>query len=300
MRITSAASFSTSRRSSSRLPSPKYAAESNLARFCVKVAITSMPRVFASWRSSVSDASNSVSVTLDSCTAATMARAGFSWVSCIIPRIYQANPPPRSRFNSGVSSPPAAGRRKPLSRAGPQAETGAVKSSPTEKPMYFEILKQIVVHTPTWVYALFIALMGFGLSQLRTRTVNERMLAVAPLAMAAWSFYSVIAAFGTVTAGAVWAAGAAVALGIGLALKRPEGVRYVAQEKRFEIPGSWIPLALILAIFAVRYVFTAAMGFDPALRHSAAFIVAASLAYGLLGGLFPSRAVRFWKARAAA
>ena len=166
--------------------------------------------------------------------------------------------------------------------------------------MYFEILKQIVMNTPTWVYALFIALVGFGLSQVRARSVSAGRLAIAPLAMAAWSLSSVIGAFGTVTAAAVWAAGAAVTLGIGLALKRPEGVRYVAQERRFEIPGSWIPLALVLAIFAVRYVFAVAMGMDPSLRHSAAFIVVASLAYGLLGGLFPSRAVRFWKARTAA
>jgi hypothetical protein len=162
--------------------------------------------------------------------------------------------------------------------------------------MLFEILKQIVANTPTWVYALFLALTGFGLSQTRTRTVSERMLGVAPLAMAGWSLYSVVAAFGA-PAATVWAGGAAIALGIGLALKRPEGVRYVAQEKRFEIPGSWIPLALILAIFAVRYVFAVAMGIDPSLRQSAGFIFLASLAYGLLGGLFPSRAARFWKAR---
>src|ERR1700730_16797787 len=125
------------------------------------------------------------------------------------------------------------------------------------------LVRQVVTNTPTWVYALFIALAGFGLSQTRTRTVNERMLAVAPLAMAGWSLYSVIATFGTVTAAAVWAAGATVALATGLALKRPEGVRYVAQEKRFEIPGSWIPLALILGVFAVRYLFAVAMGIDP-------------------------------------
>jgi hypothetical protein len=162
--------------------------------------------------------------------------------------------------------------------------------------MLFEIVKQILVNTPTWVFALFIALTGFGLSQTRTRTVGERMLAVAPLAMAGWSLYSVIAIFGSV-AGAIWAAGAAIALSIGLVLKRPEGVRYVAQEKRFEIPGSWIPLALILGVFAVRYLFAVAMGIDPTLRQSSEFIFVASLAYGLLGGLFPSRAARFWKAR---
>jgi len=36
------------------LPVPKYAAESNLARFCVNLPTTSNPSVLASWRSSVS------------------------------------------------------------------------------------------------------------------------------------------------------------------------------------------------------------------------------------------------------
>jgi hypothetical protein len=159
------------------------------------------------------------------------------------------------------------------------------------------IVKRVVLNTPPWVYAMFIALAGFGLSQTRTRTVNERVLAVAPLGMAAWSLYSVVAAFGTVSAAATWAAGAAIALAIGLALKRPEGVRYVAQERRFEIPGSWFPLGLIMSVFLVRYLFAVAMGIDPTLRQSAGFVLVASLAYGLLGGLFPSRAARVWMAR---
>ena len=64
----------TSARSSSRLPAPRYAAESKLARFCVNLPTTSNPSVFASWRSSPSEASNSTSLTLGNCTAATMAR----------------------------------------------------------------------------------------------------------------------------------------------------------------------------------------------------------------------------------
>src|SRR5687767_11979833 len=72
-------------RSSSRLPGPKYAAESNLARFCVNLPTTSNPSVFASWRSSISEASNSGSLTPDSCTAATMARFGFWSMSCTLP-----------------------------------------------------------------------------------------------------------------------------------------------------------------------------------------------------------------------
>ena len=71
---------------SSRLPVPKYAAWSKRARFCVKVPTTSMPSVFASWRSSVSEASNSASLADGSCTAAAIARLGLSLVSCIMAR----------------------------------------------------------------------------------------------------------------------------------------------------------------------------------------------------------------------
>src|SRR6267154_3390684 len=83
-RMTSAASCSRMRRSSSRLPFPKYAAASNPARFCVNLPTTPNPSVFASWRSSVSDASNSTSPTPGRCTAATMARFGFWSISCIM------------------------------------------------------------------------------------------------------------------------------------------------------------------------------------------------------------------------
>src|SRR5712692_8422872 len=84
MRMTSTASCSRMRRSSSRFPVPKYAAASNPARFCVSLPATSNPSVFASRRNSVSDASNSSSLTLGRCTAATMARFGFGSISCIM------------------------------------------------------------------------------------------------------------------------------------------------------------------------------------------------------------------------
>src|SRR6266853_56566 len=50
MRMTSTASCSRMRRSSSRLPVPKYAPDSKAARFCVNLPATSNPSVFASWR----------------------------------------------------------------------------------------------------------------------------------------------------------------------------------------------------------------------------------------------------------
>src|SRR6266513_140295 len=84
MRMTSTASCSRKRRNSSRFPVPKYAPDSNPARFCVNLPTTSNPSVFPSWRNSVSEASNSTSLTPGRCTAATMARFGFWSISCIM------------------------------------------------------------------------------------------------------------------------------------------------------------------------------------------------------------------------
>jgi hypothetical protein len=172
-----------------------------------------------------------------------------------------------------------------------------IVSQPDGHLILLGVARRVIANTPTWVYALFIALVGFGLSQTRKRTISERALFLAPIGMAGFSLYSVIGVFGSAAAASIWAAGAAVALGIGFALKRPEGVRYEAQARRFEISGSWIPFALIMAVFLVRYLLAAAMGIDPSLRHAAGFMIAASLVYGLLGGLFPARAVRFYRAR---
>ena len=160
------------------------------------------------------------------------------------------------------------------------------------------IVKRVVLNTPSWVYALFIALIGFGLTQTRTRTVSERMVVALPLAMTAYSFYGMTLAFGVSAADVfAWCAGVALALGVGLALRRQQGVRYLPQAASFQVPGSWFPFALIMMVFFARYFLAVAMGIDPSLRQDAAFTLGASLAYGVLGGVFPARAARIWSQR---
>jgi len=168
-----------------------------------------------------------------------------------------------------------------------------ILTQPDGHLVLFGIVKQVVLKTPPWVYALFIALVGFGLSQTRTRAVHERVVAIPPVAMTAYSFYGMTLAFGLSAAGiAAWAAGFAAALGIGLTLRRPQGVRYLPAAGRFEMPGSWTPLVVILIVFFARYFLAVTMGIDPTLRREAGFMVAASFVYGLLGGVFPARAAR--------
>lgn len=171
-----------------------------------------------------------------------------------------------------------------------------ILTQPDGAQILLQVLKRVVINTPTWAYALFVSLIGFGWSQSRNRSVNQYLLAVAPLGMTAFSLFGTVQAFGLPAVG-VWATGVAAALGLGLAMKRPQGVRYVPDSASFSVPGSWTPLALMMTVFFVRYLIAVCMGIDPSLRQPGLFSLAASLAYGLLGGVFPARAVRVWSQR---
>jgi len=160
------------------------------------------------------------------------------------------------------------------------------------------IVQRAVAGTPAWVWGLLALLGALGLSQARTRTIHELRLALLPLAFSAYAFYGLTHVFGLTLAGAlVWSAGFAASLGAGIALGRLAGARYLAGTRRFVVPGSWVPLAVILAIFLSRYVVAASLAMRPELRQAAAFALGASLVYGLLGGYFPARAARIWSQR---
>lgn len=173
-----------------------------------------------------------------------------------------------------------------------------ILTQPDGHVVLFNIARRAVAGTPLWVWGLFAALVAFGLSQARTRTLSRVRLAVGPLAMAAYSLFGVALAFGLSPAAvAIWIVGLAFALAAGAALKRPGDVRYLPESRSFEVPGSWIPLALILVIFLVRYVLAVSMAIDPSLRQATGFVFGTALTYGLLGGIFPARALRVWSKR---
>jgi hypothetical protein len=53
----------------------------------------------------------------------------------------------------------------------------------------------------------------------------------------------------------------------------------------------------MMTVFFVRYLIAVCIGIDSSLRQPGLFSLAASLAYGLLGGVFPARAARVWSQR---
>lgn len=151
-------------------------------------------------------------------------------------------------------------------------------------------LIQILAHTPRWVWLLLLALLALGALQLRARTVTPTRAVVLPVGMAVLSLYGVLAATSVQpAAGLVWAAGVVLALGLHRASGVPRGARWQPATRDVRVPGSWVPLALMLAIFATKFHAGVSLALDPALRGDALFGCGHAALYGLLSGSFLAR-----------
>ncbi len=166
----------------------------------------------------------------------------------------------------------------------------------TQQP---QMLAPILKSTPAWVWALLIALLALGLSQARTRQVGAARLALTPLAMTGLSLWGTVSAFGSSPLfGYVllaWMAGAALMLTL-IGMQLPQaGTRYDAAGRSFNMPGSWIPLALILGIFLTKYIVGVELTMQPVLARDGQYTLLVGGLYGLFTGTFAGRAARLWR-----
>lgn len=152
------------------------------------------------------------------------------------------------------------------------------------------MIVQILSHTPAWVFVLFVVLLAFGLMQTRTRSVRKVPALLLPAGMIALSLAGIHSSFGLEALPlASWAAALALAAWLGYALFRDKRVRYDATEAKFHVPGSWMPLVVIMAIFFAKYVYAVLRANGADLVSAMPFIVGLSAVYGLLSGYFAAR-----------
>lgn len=155
------------------------------------------------------------------------------------------------------------------------------------------MLIQIVQHTPRWVFALFAVLLWLGIQQLFSRRVRLTRLIFSGLGLAAFSLYGVASSFGersellllwiaVAVAVAAWICGGAA----------PQATRYDPLSRRFDVPGSAVPLALMMGTFFTKYVVGVTLALHPELASEAAFALPMTGVYALFGGLFMGRSVR--------
>lgn len=155
---------------------------------------------------------------------------------------------------------------------------------------------EIVRSTPPWVGALLAFLVYLGISAARTRRVHLARLALIPLAMGGLALWGELSAFGghghlAGLLGLWLVSGALVIAGSGT-LRAPAGTRYDAASRSFDLPGSWVPLVLILAVFLMKYGIGVQLALEPSLAQDNRFALVVTVLYGALSGLFAARTLR--------
>jgi len=158
------------------------------------------------------------------------------------------------------------------------------------------MLFQIVTRTPLWVWGLFALLLLLGLKQTRSSSMGLRRITIMPVAMMGLSLYGTVSAFGaTPTVLLVWFSAAAVLVTLVLRQPLPADTRYDSDTRIFQVQGSWVPLALMMGIFATKYFVGVASAMHPELTRDTAFALGFSALYGAFSGVFAARAARLWR-----
>ncbi|HEX9719777.1 MAG TPA: DUF6622 family protein [Ramlibacter sp.] len=162
-----------------------------------------------------------------------------------------------------------------------------------------QMLGRVLNGTPPWVWGLLAGLVLLGLSQGRARTAGLARIAILPVAMIVLAVWGLMSAFrGSPQLGSVllaWFAAAALSLAATASMAPPAGARYDAVSRMFSLPGSWVPMLLILGIFLTKYIVGVELAMQPALAHDGQYSLVVSAIYGLFSGIFTGRAVRLWR-----
>ncbi len=158
------------------------------------------------------------------------------------------------------------------------------------------MLLEIIAHTPRWVFIVFALLLWLGAKQLLANRVSLLRVTIMPVAMAGLSMYGVLSAFGdSPMALTGWAAAAVVLAMLVMQRALPAATRYNAETRRFHVPGSAVPLALLMGIFFTKYVVGVMVAMHPELAHQHDFALGIGTLYGAFSGIFAARALRLWR-----
>ena len=162
-----------------------------------------------------------------------------------------------------------------------------------------QIAGAILKNTPVWVWGLLAGLVVLGLSQARDRSASQLRVTLLPVTMTGLSIWGTVSAFGASplfgTVMLVWLAATALVLAGVASTAAPRGATYDAASRIYRMPGSWIPMALIVAVFLVKYVVGVDLAMQPALARDTQYTLIVAALYGVASGTFIGRAARLWR-----
>ena len=150
----------------------------------------------------------------------------------------------------------------------------------------------IVQHTPLRVWLILAGLVALGLSQSRTRELSLLRVTVLPSVLLALSLAGTVNSVGVLPVALIaWKVGVSLALALPKRAVATPGALWSAASRSLHVPGSWLPLVLIVGSFVIKYVAGAGLAVQPSLASNATFAGLCSLGFGAFSGLFLARSL---------
>ena len=157
---------------------------------------------------------------------------------------------------------------------------------------------EILSHVPKYVWVILLLITMAGLKQSRDNAMRARRLVILPALWLVFGAWGVEKSFGLDgLPGLAWLVGIGLGVGTVRALRWPGQVRYDASVRRFLVPGSWVPLGLMLGIFALKFASGMSLALHPDYAASTTYAVLSSVAFGLFSGAFLGRAINILAVR---
>lgn len=155
------------------------------------------------------------------------------------------------------------------------------------------MIVQILTHTPIWVWLMLVALCALGWKQTRTRQLSLKRILTLPLVMLVLTISSLSnssGAHGAVLT--IWFLSMMCTAFFIRSLHLPAGHAYDVQGRLFTVPGSLIPLLMILGIFVTKYVAAVMIAMQADMAHHSWFTPSCAALFGVMNGGFFGRTLR--------
>lgn len=158
----------------------------------------------------------------------------------------------------------------------------------------------IFTHTPIWVWLLLTGLCALGLRQTKTRQIPLQRVLILPSVMLILALHSILKGVGAEAGSAAiflcaWGLTTAIVCLLIVRRETPRDHGYDHASQKFTVPGSWLPLTLMLGMFVAKYAMNVSLAIHPELAQQMQFALGFAIIFGMFNGVFLARPLRLLK-----
>ena len=151
---------------------------------------------------------------------------------------------------------------------------------------------QILLHTPWWVFLIFVYLLRVGINATKPRIISLNKILILPAIFLFISINSFITTFQISTLLlSTYSLSLLIGIGGGWLLVRNLNLKFDQQNNLIKVPGSFTTLILTLIIFSTKYYFGYSIATNPSVTEKIHFTLLQLVVSGICTGLFIGRAL---------